>query len=107
MLKPNFQTLAAHGETLRNHCSTLEVAFAKSYVHGLFESLQTGHYVHRSDVQEAIRLCRETKIEVDLSEYIQVRRGEALMFCNSRILLSNPHSLAFLDNLWALQGNKS
>lgn len=63
----------ANAETLENHCRALEVGFAKSYVHGLFESLQAGNYIHKYDVQEAVRLCKETKIEVKLSEFIQVR----------------------------------
>jgi len=62
----------ASGDTLENHCRALEVAFAKSYVHGLFDSLQAGDYIHKNDVQEAIRLCRETKIEINLSSFIQV-----------------------------------
>ena len=72
LLFPLTLFVLANGDTLRDHCSALEVAFVKSYVHGLFESLQTGHYVHKTDVQEAIRLCRETRIEIDWSEYIQV-----------------------------------
>ncbi|CAG7825302.1 unnamed protein product [Allacma fusca] len=55
---------------LRTHCQALEIAWRKSYVHGLFESLQHGLFIHHSDINVAMKMCQRFQIDVDLNDFI-------------------------------------
>lgn len=59
---------------LHNHCATLEVAWTKSYIHGLFESLQNGYFIHNKDIDVAMILCQKFQVDVDLTEFITVSK---------------------------------
>ncbi|XP_048517774.1 KICSTOR complex protein SZT2 isoform X3 [Dendroctonus ponderosae] len=57
-------------KNVREHCTALELTHTKCYVLSLFLALHIGIYIHSLDVQNAMDLCEEEIVEVDITDYI-------------------------------------
>jgi hypothetical protein len=57
---------------MEKQCNLLEKRFMTSFVHGMFQSLQAGQYIYRGDIEMALRLCKDTKVSIDTTEFNQV-----------------------------------
>lgn len=64
---------------MQDHCETLEAAFIRSYVCGTFKSLQCSFFVSRRDIQSAVDRCRETKVEIHLTDFLKVNENARFM----------------------------
>ncbi|CAB4059233.1 SZT2 [Lepeophtheirus salmonis] len=56
---------------IRNHAASLQSAYAKAYVHVLFESLQNHEAVHTYDVLNAVKYCdKEIFQSIDAKDFV-------------------------------------
>ena len=60
---------------LVEHCNVLQLAHTRSFVVGVFRALQGCRSVHPLDVQWAIDLCDEQPLEIDITDFLKVRRS--------------------------------
>ncbi|KAF0309638.1 KICSTOR complex protein SZT2 [Amphibalanus amphitrite] len=60
---------------LAEHCNVLQLAHTRSFVVGVFRSLQACRSVHPLDVQWAIDLCDEQPLEVDITDFLKTICG--------------------------------
>ena len=62
---------AGSRDILSRYCDVVEALYCKCLGQALFTSLQLGRSIHSRDVEEAMNLCKETLLEIDITAFIQ------------------------------------
>ena len=57
-------------QTLSQYCAIIEALYCKCLGQALFTSLQQDKHIHSRDVASAMDLCKETLVEVDITDFI-------------------------------------
>lgn len=57
-------------QTLSQYCTVIEALYCKCLGQALFTSLQQEKLIHSRDVASAMDLCKETLVEVDITDFI-------------------------------------
>ena len=57
-------------QTLSQYCAVIEALYCKCLGQALFTSLQQEKHIHSRDVASAMDLCKETLVEVDITDFI-------------------------------------
>ncbi|KAL1492858.1 hypothetical protein ABEB36_011037 [Hypothenemus hampei] len=57
-------------KNVKEHCNAVAMTHTKCYVLSLFLALHYGIYIHNSDIQNAVDLCEEAIVEIDITEYM-------------------------------------
>ena len=67
---PSTPLLTDSFNTLSHYCTIVESAYCKSLGETLFNSLQLNRPIHSRDVEATLELCRETLLEVDMTQFL-------------------------------------